>query len=129
MIKSEYTKYYTKHDLYVGPSSSANFVINVSNQIKEITPYNKSIICSGFDWDSSVPYYSNRKALMLPDWFNKSFLNDILSSDLSDYSTFICNDKTSKRGQVVKNMLNTKVNITEIKTTCSDVSFYILAPK
>ena len=129
MIKSEYTKYYTKHDLYVGPSSSANFVINVSNKIKEITPYNKSIICSGFDWDSSVPYYSNRKALMLPDWFNKRFLTEILSNDLSDYSTFICNDKTSIRGQFIKNMLNTRVNLKEIKSTCSDVSFYILSPK
>lgn len=129
IIKSEYTKYYTKHDLYVGPSSSANFVINVSNQIIKITPYNKSIICLGFDYDSSVPYYSNRKALMLPNWFNESLLNAILSNDLSDYSTFICNDKTSKRGQLVKNMLNTKVNLKEIKTLKSNVSYFVLEPK
>ena len=104
-------------------------MINVSNQIIKITPYNKSIICLGFDYDSSVPYYSNRKALMLPNWFNESLLNAILSNDLSDYSTFICNDKTSKRGQLVKNMLNTKVNLKEIKTLKSNVSYFVLEPK
>ena len=46
-----------------------------NEEIRKLADYVKSnttsdgvIICLGFDWDPMVPYYSERRALMIPDW-------------------------------------------------------------
>lgn len=37
-------------------------------QLKERTPPGAVNVLVGLDWDSMIPYYSERKALMLPEW-------------------------------------------------------------
>ena len=39
-------------------------------QIRETTPKDAVNIYVGFDWDSTIPYYSERRALMIADWTN-----------------------------------------------------------
>ena len=53
--------------------------MEVSRFIRERTPENSAIMVAGFDWSSSIAYYSERKALMLPNFVSTEKLEKLLT--------------------------------------------------
>jgi hypothetical protein len=43
-------------------------ILQITDTIKDKTPEGSVLIILGADWSPLVPYYSNRRALMIPDW-------------------------------------------------------------
>lgn len=93
--------------IYYYPSQISDFskdrIIVIGNIIKEVTPENSILITSGLDWDSSLPYYSERKAIMLRD--NKYLLDEknkyIYQKSIEQTevgSIVLCNNKNDIEG-------------------------------
>ena len=47
-----------------------NVVLAAANVVREQSPADKPILVYGHDWSSELPYYAQRKALAVPDWYN-----------------------------------------------------------
>jgi hypothetical protein len=56
-------------DIFLPAQEQQNGEIrDVADYVKAHTSEDSVIICIGFDWSSLVPYYCERRALMIPDW-------------------------------------------------------------
>jgi hypothetical protein len=43
-------------------------VFRIANIAKSVTPPDSSLLVIGDDWSSAIPYYAQRKSLVIPDW-------------------------------------------------------------
>lgn len=50
-------------------SAANNVVMAAATVVREQSPPGKPIIVYGLDWSSELPYYAERKALAVPDWY------------------------------------------------------------
>lgn len=81
--------------------------MKISELIRRETPEASAIIVLGYDWSSEIAYYSQRKALNLPDWAKPSRVEAILSSpgsfvgSLPISAVVYCRDRTPELQQVV----------------------------
>jgi hypothetical protein len=48
-----------------------NLVMAAAKIVREESPPDKPILVYGLDWSSELPYYAQRKALAVPDWYPK----------------------------------------------------------
>ena len=48
-----------------------NLVLATAQVLREQSPPGKPILIYGLDWSSELPYYAQRKALAVPDWYAK----------------------------------------------------------
>ena len=82
MLVSTLCLRYYFHNLY--PLQAENLhdapVMQVANAVRNMTKENDIIVIEGYDWDSTLPYYSQRKALM--DWPNANYSFGVLESHL-----------------------------------------------
>ena len=105
--------------LFYGPqkfsslSEENSFKLNIATEIKDNTLKEDRILILGLDWSSEIPYYAERKAVMLPEWFPKrinkndgnifehvlSFKNDYIEGDFK--MIILCN-KFNKKNYIVK---------------------------
>ena len=46
-------------------------VLTISETIRRNTDNDSGIVVFGYDWDSTIAYYSRRKSFTVPDWFTK----------------------------------------------------------
>ena len=76
--------------------------------IKENTSKNTNILSIGADWDSSLPLYSDRKFLMLPDWVTPSYspkmaLKEFVESDAFEQlgGIILCKKRLSKKTKTI----------------------------
>ena len=44
-------------------------IFKISRATRKLVPADQRILVLGQDWSSAIPYYSERKALVLPNWF------------------------------------------------------------
>jgi hypothetical protein len=56
--------------------STGRWLSEVTRAVRESTRRGEVIVVVGFDWSSEVPYFSQRRALMIPDWQLRSFVAD-----------------------------------------------------
>ena len=50
-------------------NSENNVNLNISKYIKDHTADSDVVLVFGRDWSSEIPYYSQRRAVMVPDWY------------------------------------------------------------
>jgi hypothetical protein len=50
-------------------SPDNNVIMAAAKVLREQSPPGKSILVYGLDWSSELPYYAQRKALAVPDWY------------------------------------------------------------
>ena len=48
-----------------------NLVLATAKVLREQSPAGNAILIYGLDWSSELPYYAQRKALAVPDWYPK----------------------------------------------------------
>lgn len=60
------TETYFNRNITASDSFSTH-ILKVSKVISENSSPDESVIIIGYDWSSAIPYYSERKALMIPD--------------------------------------------------------------
>ena len=49
----------------------------VCRQVQQVSRPDDVVLVVGCDWDSVIPYYSRRRALMIPNWLVGNIVNDI----------------------------------------------------
>jgi len=69
--------------------------IAIADYIRGHTPPNSAILIVGLDWSPIVPYYAQRRALMIPDWKDKSVRERLDTTDeglgsLEEGAVIIC---------------------------------------
>jgi len=84
---SGYYQYY--YDFQVANYKN-NFIVAMGNMIKHEIKKNDVIYIKGLDWSSELPYYADRKAIMVPGWdgidINDPRFENILKKSLSSES-------------------------------------------
>jgi hypothetical protein len=111
-----------------------NRVVVIGDIVKEFTKTNDIIVTMGLDWDSSVPYYSQRKAIMIRS-FSEAFKNvyeqTVQSNDIG--AVIICDEQSQERNLmgIIDTKLfgfietgNCKVYVRNISTI--DLKMYLL---
>ena len=51
-------------------SPENNVILAAANVVREQSAADKPILVYGHDWSSELPYYAQRKALAVPDWYD-----------------------------------------------------------
>jgi hypothetical protein len=75
-----------------------NYHIKIANYIKENTDRNDLILIFDDDWNSVIPYYSNRKAMMMANgWFD-----DRLVGEMNKYELIIMSNNSLNKEERLK---------------------------
>jgi len=64
---------------FVGIADTHNDFYESSIYLGKITEYNDVVISIGADWDSTLPLYSGRKFIMIPEWSNLNYSSSKIS--------------------------------------------------
>ena len=63
-----------------------------TKQIRDVTRLGKSVLYLGCDWSPYIPYYTERNAIMVPNW-----IEDPRESDFQDASTvYLCDTNAAE---------------------------------
>jgi hypothetical protein len=89
-------------------------LIRLAELVQRHTSPEDVIVLHGFDWSPEVPYYSRRRALMLPDWGNRE-----------DFERALLNMRNYKIGTLIinKSSSNNIINSHEIKRVLTHYGF------
>lgn len=87
--------------------------IKIAYYIRDHTPVGSAIVIRGLDWSPIVPYYSERRALMIPDWEEQSVHERLRTVDravdrLVKGAFIICPSSISVNSSI-QNLLNTEI--------------------
>ena len=88
---SQYQNFYKKFvvDINASREDSKNTDrLNIANKIRCSAPSNSIIVVFGEEWYPEIPYYSERKAIMIPRWLTQEQTKKILENNHS-YDGFL----------------------------------------
>lgn len=66
------------HAILSGARLQYGQTMRLAKFISDTTPKDSVVIGFGYDWSSELPYYSQRKGLMMPDWITDERLKAVL---------------------------------------------------
>lgn|GEM_PF-356647 len=55
--------------------------LSIAALVKDTSSADSAVLVFGMDWDSSMPYYAERRALMMPDWLPMQPFQDLAASN------------------------------------------------
>ncbi|MBX9578559.1 MAG: glycosyltransferase family 39 protein [Chthoniobacterales bacterium] len=99
--------------------------LEISHKIQAVTPVDSVVIIIGQDWSPEIPYYSQRKAVLVPNWLTfeqassilddkKIYGNITVAAIVSNTNT---GGNTAKNDQILKHLLNTYHNFDLVFTS------------
>jgi hypothetical protein len=77
-------RFYFQH-YYPQQHNSKVDILEVCEAIQRLTQIDDMIVVLGCDWSSELPYYSRRRALMVPNWAPSSFSISAYLAKLKEY--------------------------------------------
>jgi hypothetical protein len=103
------TSFSTKIGLnYTSDIFNHSDIPKLAYEIRDNVPREGYILYLGCDWNTEVPYYSQRKALMIPEWNIKPFAQDLNLIDYVAFCDFVMLDRKNQFKKYFSDTLNPK---------------------
>lgn len=95
--------------------------LDIANKVRNSTPNNSIIVLFGEDWGAEIPFYAERKSLMIPNWISSEKVLEILQSKQVygglDVSAVVVNHSQNislQDKEVLKTFLNAHKNLNSV---------------
>ena len=100
-----------------------NETLQISSILKKYTSKNSGIIVFGDDWNSKIPYYSERKSFVVPSYFREydtvfNLKNSYLDVLPLGAVIFINKDSTKNLKNILNSSYNYKPHLFPLNSSC-----------